>query len=206
MPDNTKSFKSTIVNLSSVGTSGTCEIPNQDTDSFLGQCVKTDDWDWQYNVSLLQNFFFIAYALEISFIHGAHNRDLFYSLSTWYTVCLNSHWQFQNGACRQEGDRFFTGKCDHDLCSHDDGSVQDCSTDDSRYLAPVGSQNSRARVKWFSRYVARRPLLANSWSQTHTHRRLQLANSMLSDNRGTYVSRISTRTDIAPAANNNKQH
>ena len=25
---------------------------------------------------------------------------------------------------------------------------------DSRYLAPVGSQNSRARVKWFSRYLA----------------------------------------------------
>ena len=27
-------------------------------------------------------------------------------------------------------------------------------TVDSRYLAPVGSQNSRARVKWFSRYLA----------------------------------------------------
>ena len=37
-------------------------------------------------------------------------------------------------------------------------------------------------------------------------RRLQLANSMLSDNRGTYVSRISTHIDIAPATNDNKQH
>ena len=27
-------------------------------------------------------------------------------------------------------------------------------TVDSRYLAPVGSQNSRARVEWFSRYLA----------------------------------------------------
>ena len=40
----------------------------------------------------------------------------------------------------------------------------------------------------------------------HTPRRLQLANSMLSDNRGTYVSRISTHIDIAPATNHNKQH
>ena len=42
--------------------------------------------------------------------------------------------------------------------------------------------------------------------QTHTPRRLQLSNSMLSDNRGTYVSRISTHIDIAPATNHNKQH
>ena len=28
------------------------------------------------------------------------------------------------------------------------------NTVDSRYLPPVGSQNSRARVKWFSRYFA----------------------------------------------------
>ena len=27
------------------------------------------------------------------------------------------------------------------------------STVDSRYLAPVGSQSSRVRVKWFSRYL-----------------------------------------------------
>ena len=36
--------------------------------------------------------------------------------------------------------------------------------------------------------------------------RLQLSNSMLSDNGGTYVSRISTHIDIAPATNHNKQH
>ena len=36
------------------------------------------------------------------------------------------------------------------------------STVDSRYLASVGGQNSRARVKWFSRYFARRPKLATS--------------------------------------------
>ena len=34
------------------------------------------------------------------------------------------------------------------------------NTVDSRYLTPVGSQNSRGRVKWFSRYFARRPRLA----------------------------------------------
>ena len=79
-------------------------------------------------------------------------------------------------------------------------------TVDSRYLALVGIQNSRARVKWFSRYLARRRRLANSGSQTHIPRRLQLSNSMLSDNRGTYVSRISTHIDIAPATNHNKQH
>ena len=60
-----------------------------------------------------------------------------------------------------------------------------------------------------SRAVARRRRLANSGSQTHTPRpptprRLQLSNSMLSDNRGTYVSRISTHFDIAPATNHNK--
>ena len=57
-----------------------------------------------------------------------------------------------------------------------------------------------------SRAVARRPRLANSGSQTHTPSRLQLANSMLSDNTGTYVSRISTHIDNAPATNHNKQH
>ena len=40
----------------------------------------------------------------------------------------------------------------------------------------------------------------------HTPKRLQLATRMLSDNRGTYVSPISTRTDIAPAKNHNKPH
>ena len=33
-------------------------------------------------------------------------------------------------------------------------SAMELCTVDSRYLAPVGSQNSRARVKWFSRYLA----------------------------------------------------
>ena len=33
-------------------------------------------------------------------------------------------------------------------------TVRCCSTVDSRYLAPVRSQNSRVRVKWFSRYLA----------------------------------------------------
>ena len=32
--------------------------------------------------------------------------------------------------------------------------IQIGDTVDSRYLAPVGSQNSRARVKWVSRYLA----------------------------------------------------
>ena len=83
--------------------------------------------------------------------------------------------------------------------------LMECTVD-SRYLALVGSQNLRARVKWFSRYVARRRRLANSRSQTHIPRRLQLSNSMLSDNRGTYVSGLSTHIDIAPATNHNKQH
>ena len=51
------------------------------------------------------------------------------------------------------------------------GKELNCTVD-SRYLAPVGSQNSPARVKWFSRSVARRPRLANSGPQTHTPRRL----------------------------------
>ena len=35
---------------------------------------------------------------------------------------------------------------------------------------------------------------------------LQFSNSVLSDNRGTYVSWISTHIDIAPATNHNKRH
>ena len=38
--------------------------------------------------------------------------------------------------------------------SHYDDTTSYVNTVDSRYLAPVGSQNSRARVKWFSRYLA----------------------------------------------------
>ena len=83
------------------------------------------------------------------------------------------------------------------------------NTVDSRYLALVGSQNSRARVKWLSRAVARRRRLANSGSpypHSQAFTTLKHWNSMLSDNRGTYVSRISTHIDIAPATNHNKQH
>ena len=79
-------------------------------------------------------------------------------------------------------------------------------TVDSRYLAPVGSQNSRAR---FSRYLARFRAKATTRDfQDHrpTLWRLQLSNSMLGDNRGTYVSRISKHIDIAPATKHNKQH
>ena len=75
-----------------------------------------------------------------------------------------------------------------------------------------GSQNLRARVKWFSRYLALSREGHDSQlagSQTHVHDifwHLQISNSMLSDNRGTYVSRISTHIDITPATNCNKQH
>ena len=44
-------------------------------------------------------------------------------------------------------------------------------TVDSHYLAPVGSQNSRARVKWFSRYLAllrERPNSRLPGSESHT--------------------------------------
>ena len=44
------------------------------------------------------------------------------------------------------------------------------TTIDSRYLAPVESQNSRARVKWFSRYLARKhegPNTRLAGSQSH---------------------------------------
>ena len=42
-------------------------------------------------------------------------------------------------------------------------------TVDSRYLAPVGSQNSRARVKWFSRYLALSREGHHSRIQDHRH-------------------------------------
>ena len=42
-------------------------------------------------------------------------------------------------------------------------------TVDSRYLAPVGSQNSRARVKWFSRYLALSREGHHSRIQNHRH-------------------------------------
>ena len=88
-------------------------------------------------------------------------------------------------------------------------------TVDSRYLAPVGSQNLRARVKWFSRYLALSREGHNSrlpGSQTHIPAYMTYSgvyksqNSMLSDNKVTYVSRISTHIDLTPATNHNKQH
>ena len=79
------------------------------------------------------------------------------------------------------------------------------------HIKTVGSQILRARVKWFSRYLALSREGHNSGIQDHRPARpgvynSQVANSMLSDNRGTYVSRISTHIDIAPATNHNKQH
>ena len=80
-----------------------------------------------------------------------------------------------------------------------------CCTVDYRYLAPVGSQNSRARVKWFSRYLTR---TRDFQDQSPTLWRLHLLNpnSMLSDNGCTYISRISADVDIAPATNHNKPY
>ena len=85
----------------------------------------------------------------------------------------------------------------------------------SRYLAPVGSQNSRARVKWFSRYLARNISRFRAKAQTRDFQdpsptlwRLHLLNpnSMLSDNGCTYISRISADVDTAPATNRNKPY
>ena len=56
------------------------------------------------------------------------------------------------------------------------------------HIKTVGSQILRARVKWFSRYLAK--AITREFRITDPHS--QVANSMLSDNRGTYVSRIST--------------
>ena len=55
-----------------------------------------------------------------------------------------------------------------------------------------------------SRAFGRRPRLATFWSKD-PHWRLQLPNSMLSDNRRTYVSGISAHIDIALATDHNKQ-
>ena len=81
------------------------------------------------------------------------------------------------------------------------------STVDSRYLAPVGSQNWRARVKWFSRFRAKAQT-RDFQDQSPTLWRLHLLNpnSMLSDNGCTYISRISADVDIAPATNHNKPY
>ena len=84
------------------------------------------------------------------------------------------------------------------------------NTVDSRYLALVGSQNSRARVKWFSRYLAlsAKAQTRDFQDQSPTQWSLYLLNpnSMLSDNGGTYISRISAEVDIAPATNHNKPY
>ena len=82
---------------------------------------------------------------------------------------------------------------------------------DSRYLAPVGSQNSRARVKWFSRYLVRAKAQTRDL-QDHSpiFWRLHLLNpnSMLSDNECTYISQTRNSADIAitPATNRNKPY
>ena len=63
-------------------------------------------------------------------------------------------------------------------CWHGTDSLRSCeaispgplfNTVDSRYLAPVGSQNSRARVKWFSRYLALSREGHDSRIQDHRH-------------------------------------
>ena len=70
---------------------------------------------------------------------------------------------------------------------------------------PVGSQNSRARVKWFSRYLALSREGPNSRlaKSRDTLWRLHLLNpnSMLSDNGCTYILRISADINIAPVTN-----
>ena len=53
---------------------------------------------------------------------------------------------------------------------------------------------------------AQRPRLVTCRINRPTLWRLQLSNSMLSDDRGTHVSLISTHIDITPATNHNKQH
>ena len=55
--------------------------------------------------------------------------------------------------------------CNYLCCGSTGGSL--LHTVDSRYLAPVGSQNSRARVKWFSRYLALSREGHNSRIQDH---------------------------------------
>ena len=66
-------------------------------------------------------------------------------------------------------------QCNACWCSGDFTVSQGISrygTVDSRYLAPVGSQNLRARIKWFSRYLALSREGHDSrlpGSQTHIH-------------------------------------
>ena len=68
------------------------------------------------------------------------------------------------------------------------------STVDSHYLVPVGSQNSRVWVVLpLSHALARGHDSRLAGSQTHISWRLQLSNSMLSDNKVTYISQISSQ-------------
>ena len=70
-------------------------------------------------------------------------------------------------------------------------------TVDSRYLAPVGSQNSRARVRWFSRYLALSREGHDSRIQDHRPTLpaagVYNSNSMLSDNTGSQTHTPSGR-------------
>ena len=72
------------------------------------------------------------------------------------------------------------------------------NTVDSRYLVPVGSQNSRAQVRWLSHYLALPRECHDSRIQDHrpTLRHLQLSNITLSDNRGSLHTSTSHQRQI----------
>ena len=80
-------------------------------------------------------------------------------------------------------------------------AIKFTDTVDSRYLAPVGSQNSPARVKWFAQTRDFQDQSPTLWGL-----HLLNPNSMLSDNGCTYISQISADVDIAPATNHNKPY
>ena len=69
---------------------------------------------------------------------------------------------FENVVCRMESICLGLNVLTHVHSSKKESTV------DSRYLAPVGSQNSRARVKWFSRYQGPNSRLPGSESHTVT--------------------------------------
>ena len=77
----------------------------------------------------------------------------------------------------------------------------DCTVD-SRYLAPVGSQNSRAELSGS-------PVISRFRAKAQT-RDLQdhspIFWRLLSDNEWTYISRNSADIDITPATNHNKPY
>ena len=76
-------------------------------------------------------------------------------------------------------------------------------TVNSPYLAPVGSQNSRAWVKWSSG-----PNSQSAGSQSHTVTSALLKPKQYVERWWvlTYISRISAAIDIAPATNHNKPY